>query len=334
MRVTDGFAIRAAASFTALLLTGGAVAFGESVILLGPIGGTWPAPPEYGVLLFGRSAVHIFGPGPTPIDIGSPDSRLTSLVAFGAGFPPAIGTRTLGGGTTLTFIPPVVVPLKIWAICANASCDGPFSDQLKATMEAFLFKANQLLDRERTGLVLAKAGPADGSGWISDQTNNAAKRDQFKNFTTAEGNDDCTQERLDLLTNQMKDAGAFNMYLVGRVDGEAGRGESCLEPDIAVVGAAAAWHTRLHEIGHNLGLLHVDGRQIRRYVPSQNLMYKASADRRFLSEGQTFLIYFDIQTALKRVFSSLLPAQWPFRDCTNPQAECPPLTTWVWDDQD
>ena len=325
-------AIRVTISVAALLFTGGAVAL-ESVILQRPVGNS-PASSEYGVLLFGRRAVHRFGPGSTPVDIQNPDGQLTSVAAFTVGLPPALGTRTTGAGATLTFHSPLAVPIKFWALCVNANCDGPFTDQLKEKLEAFLFKANEFLERERTGLVLHKAGTAGTDDWISNQTANAAKRDQFKNFSTAEAANDCATARLDLLTDQMKEAGALNMYLVGRVDGQSGRGESCLAPDISVIGAAALWHTRLHEIGHNLGLLHVDGRQIRRYEPTKNLMHKASGDRRFVSEGQIFLAYFDLQTALKRVFSSLLPPEWPFRDCTDPQVECLPLTTWIWDDRD
>jgi hypothetical protein len=329
MRAMIVSAMRVATSFAAIWAGGGTAAF-ESVVIQRPAGFLPPPAVEYGVLLFGQSAVHIFGPGDTPLDIGSPDGQLTRLVAFTAGLPPALGTRAPGAGATLTFLPPLVLPLKIWTLCVNADCDQPFTQDFKQKMETSLFKANQFLDRERTGLVLAKAGAAGGADWISDQTTNAAKRDQFKNFTHQAGIDDCSL--LDVLTDHMKEPGAFNMYLVGRVDGEAWRGESCLEADINVVAAAASWHTRLHEIGHNLGLYHVDGRQIRRYDPSRNLMYKASSDRRYLSEGQTFLIYFDMQTALNRVFSNLLPPGWPFRDCTATHPECPPLTTWIWDD--
>ena len=314
-----------------LLLAGAALAL-ESITLQRPVGNT-SSSADYGVLLFGRSAVHRYGPGPTPINIQSSDTPLTSVVAFAAGLAPIIGTRTPGTGATLTFNPPLVIPLKIWTLCVNQNCNGPFTDQFKEKLETFLFKANEFLERERTGLVLGKAGTPGSDEWISNQTANIPKRDQFKNFTTREDADDCAADRLGVLTDQMKDAGALNMYLVGRVDGEAGRGESCLEPDISVIGAAALWHTMLHEVGHNLGLLHVDGRQIRHYVPSENLMHKASSERRFVSEGQTFLINFDSQSALKRVFSNLLPAPRPFRDCTNSQVECPPLTTWIWDDQ-
>lgn len=312
-----------------LVLAGGAPAF-ESVALQRPAGDTTPSP-EYGVLLFGRSAVHNFGPQATPIDIGSPDSQLTSLVAFTKGLPPAFATRVPGSNTTLTFSPALAIPLKIWVLCVNANCDGPFDDTLKEKLNTFLFKANNFLEKERTGLVLSPAGAAIGADWISDQTGNTAKRDQFKNFSARDG-EDCG--RLDLLTSGMKESGAFNMYLVGRVDGEAWRGESCGEPDINVIAAAASWHTRLHEIGHNLGLAHVDGRQIQHYTPTENLMHKASSDRRYLSEGQTFLMFFDMQTALKSVFSSLLPAGWPFRDCTVSHPECPPLPTSIWEDHD
>lgn len=327
---------RIAVGLGALLLAGGVLALDETVVLSPPAGGSTPPPHEYGILLFGKSTVHSFGPGASPISIGTPDSRLTSLVAFAKGLPPAIGMRAPDqGATTLQFRPAIQIPIKVWVLCVNANCDGQFTQVFKDKLNVFLFKANDLFERERVGIVLEKAGAGSGSNdWISDQTGNTAKRDEFKNFQTGDGGDDCG--RLEILTDQMKDPLAFNMYAVGRVAGEAWRGESCGERNIAVVAAATSWHTKLHEIGHNLGLQHVDGRHIQRYKPTENLMHKASSDRRFLSEGQIFLIHFDIQTALKEVFSTLVPPDWPFRDCSaDPQViPCPPQSTWIWDDQD
>jgi len=310
----NSLAKRIAVGLGALLLAGGVLALDETVVLSPPGGGSTPPPDEYGILLFGTSTVHLFGPGSSPINIETPDSRLSFLVAFAKGLPPAIGTRTPGqGATTLQFRPAIQIPIKVWALCVNANCDGQFTKAFKDRLNVFLFKANNLFERERVGIVLTKAGAGSGgTDWISDQTGNTAKREEFKNFQTGDGRDDCG--RLELLTDQMKDPLAFNMYAVGRVAGEAGRGEPCLERDIAVVAAATSWHTKLHEIGHNLGLTHVDGRHIKRYKPTENLMHKASSDRRFLSEGQIFLIHFDIQTALKEVLSHLLPPR-PLRLC-------------------
>lgn len=317
-----------------LLLAGSLLAADESIILLRPPGDTAPPPHEYGLLLLGKSTARPFGPGASPISIGTPDSRLTSLVAFTKGLPPVVATRTPSQNTTLQLYPAIQIPIKVWVLCVNANCDGQFTEAFKDKLNAFLFKANNLLERERVAIVLTKAGAGSGSDWISDQTGNTGKREEFKNFQTGDGRDDCSQDRLDILTGQMKEPLAFNMYAVGRVDGEARRGESCMERDIAVVAAATSWHTKLHEVGHNLGLTHVDGRHIKRYNPTENLMHKASSDRRFLSEGQIFRVHFDLQGALKGVFSALLPPGWPFRDCTDPQALCPPQSTWIWDDQD
>jgi len=319
---------RIAVGLGALLLAGGVLALDETVVLLRPAGDSTPPPHEYGVLLFDTSTVQKFDPGPSPINIRTPDSRLTSVVAFTKGLPPAIGTRSPGqGATTLQFRPAIQIPIKVWVLCVNANCDGQFTQVFRDKLNTFLFKANDLFERERVGIVLTKAGAGSGGiDWISDQTCNKAKRDEFKNFQTGDGGNDCSQARLDILTCQMKDPLAFNMYAVGRVDGKAGRGQSCGKHDIAVVAAATSWHTKLHEIGHNLGLTqHVD--------ESKNLMHKESIDRRFLSEGQIFWIHFDIQTALQEVFFKLVPPDW-FRDCTDSQVPCPPQSEWIWDDQD
>ena len=327
---------RIAVGLGALLLAGGVLGLDETVVLGRPAGDSTPPPHEYGVLLFDTSTVQKFCPGASPINIQNPDSRLTSIVAFTKGLPPAIGTRTPGQGpTTLQFRPAIQIPIKVWVLCVNANCDGKFAEAFRDKLNVFLYKANHLFERERVGIVLTKAGAGSGGDdWISDQTCNTAKRDKFKNFQTGDGGDDCSQARLDELTGQMKDPLAFNMYAVGRVDGSAWRGESCGTYDIAVVAAATSWHTKLHEIGHNLGLQHVDGTDIQPYEPTENLMHKASSDRRFLSEGQIFLIHFDIQTALKEVFFAKVPADWPFRDCTDSPALCPPQWTWIWDDKD
>src|SRR5687768_11875192 len=131
MRRLEKSAVRVAGSL--LIVAGCAIAF-ESVILQTPAASTTA---DYGVLLFGSGTVKKFGPGTSPINILNPAANLTSLVAFSQGLRPTYGTRTSGANTTLTFAAPLVIPLKVWVLCVNANCDGPFTDQVVDKMNTF-----------------------------------------------------------------------------------------------------------------------------------------------------------------------------------------------------
>lgn len=295
-----------------------------------------PSGTENGVLLVAKTVTKAYRTSDSIVPLGDRvDDAYTQVVAFRAGSAPALAMSVDWSQTDsvkLQFGAPVEIPVKVWVLCVNANCEGPLTEGFRDKINTFLFNANGLLEQERVGIILKKAATdASGGDWISDQTGNSAKRYEFRDFEAEGDDDDCS--KLDQLTGGMKEEPALNMYVVGRVAGSAWEGYSCGEMDIAVVAAATSWHTKLHEIGHNFGLEHVDARTIRQYTPTENLMHKASSDRRFLSEGQVFRMNFDIQTAMNQVFFALAPDR-PFRDCTGPDVACPPQGTWIWDDKD
>jgi len=277
------------------------------------------------VIVYGKTTQRMFR-GTSPIDIGAPDRQLNSVVAFAPKLPPALAVRNPSGKTTIQMKPAVKVPLKVWVLCVNADCDRPMTDADRQDVNRFLVLANEFFERQNTGLQLAKAS----ADWVSDQTGpaSATKRRQFKNFRPS-GDLDCKPDRLEALKSGMFQPNALNLYMVGRVDNQASSGESCLERNIAVVAAAASWHTQLHELGHNLGLQHADGLRTRGEPISKNLMFSRSLDRDFIWPGQMFQVFFDIGS-LRAGFPALVRG-WPGLDCTA-EGACLPLRTHVWDE--
>jgi hypothetical protein len=274
-------------------------------------------------------------------------SGANEVVAFTIGRPPATQSDVdwKDGATSVTLSYPDVyhLNLKIWVLCPDAICSNTLPEAKKTDLDAFLIWSNTRLEQERTGLALQKVGP----DLISDQTANEAKRTRFSNFVTPDAgvtSNDC--DSLGMLTDQMIESNAFNIYMVGTVDGEPGKGHVCVTADlrnpsnIAIVGASALWGTMLHEIGHDLSLSHIDG--ISGFGQS-NLMYSVSSTRQYLSEGQVFRIHFSCLSALNRGIFAGLPPRPTLRDCDasdptdclsrNPAAVCPREGTWLFPDQ-
>ncbi len=299
----------------------------ETVEVFSPDGR--PVAGEVGVLVFGGGPTQRFI-GANPVNIGTPPRNLKSVAAFVPGLPPMVADRGTSGRIMVRMGPPIEIPLQIWVLCANADCDEALTERHRVRALAFLLQANHLLESENSGVQLKKAG----EDWFSDQTTNpasASKRTQFRNFRAGGAQSDCRQSRLALLQAGMFRRDALNLYIVGRVDGLASSGESCLERNISIAASATSWHTRLHELGHNMGLLHTDGERVSGTPLEKNLMFSRSLDRRFLWEGQTFRIFYDIQ-ALRAGFPRLLLDR-PGRDCTA-SGSCPPLGVRIWEDRE
>jgi len=253
--------------------------------------------------------------------------QTNQAAAFTLGRPPAMLSSVDWDDTTpktLAFPNLYELRVKIWVLCANRQCTGELTGARRANLAAFLVWANTRLEAERTGVALVRAG----DDWISDQTASPL-REEFGRFLTGGAGNDCN--KVDRLTSRLKEPNAFNIYVVGTVKGRADRGQSCLLPDFAVVGSAAIWGTILHEIGHNLSLLHTDGEE--GFGGQRNLMHSASGRRRFLTEGQVFRMHFSMESALnKQVFPRL--GSPLARDCHDPSpaAPCPEEVMRLWPD--
>ncbi len=270
------------------------------------------------------------------------------VVAFTIGRPLATqsGVDWKDGATSVTLTYPDVyrLNLKIWVLCPDTICSNTLSADKRTDLDSFLIWSNARLEQERTGLVLQKAG----TDLISDQTTNQIKRTRYHNFVTPDNDvtpNDCSS--LSMLTDQsMIESNAFNIYMVGTVDGEPGKGHVCVTADlanpsnIAIVGASALWGTILHELGHDLSLSHIDGMT---GFGKSNLMYSDSATRKYLSEGQVFRIHFSCLSALNRGIFAGLPQRPAPRNCDasvpsdclsqNQLAVCPREGTWLFPDR-
>ena len=88
----------------------------------------------------------------------------------------------------------------------------------------------------------------------------------------------------------------LNLYYVTTVDGGIRRGVTCPIGGNFVAMAGEALRDLLsHEIGHMLGLLHIDSAA---NFGTTNVMHSASSARRYLTEGQVFRAHWDFRSVL------------------------------------
>ena len=112
-------------------------------------------------------------------------------------------------------------------------------------------------------------------------------------------------KRLAAETNIGHRDGRINFYYVNVVDGGTDRGVTCPVGGNFVAMASRANEDLLsHEIGHVLGLLHIDAFED---FDRTNVMHSASILRRFLTEGQVFRAHWGTRSAL----NVLLPGAHP-----------------------
>jgi hypothetical protein len=218
------------------------------------------------------------------------------------------------------------VPVKVWVLCANRSCTG-VPDKRKRKLAAFLVWANERLLEERAGFALVRSG----DDWIVDETDLADNADDLMDFDSTK----CS--RFDTATRTIKSGNAINFYMVDRVDRDRRRGRQCSNNhDSAVIGYRTSVGTKLHEIGHILGLGEAERQDdFEEMGGEMNVMCSASNTRWTFTEGQVFRMFFSMDSGFNDSLSSLpgLPPGRLPRDCTSTtELPCPTVGKMVWDD--
>jgi hypothetical protein len=297
---------------------------------------------QNGVIAWGRPAM-LQGVGLSPVPIGILSrGEANQAVAFTIGRPPALDSDVAWTGTNdiipLIYPTPYKIPIKIWVLCVDDDCQSPVPAWKTADLDGFLVWANGVLLAERVGITLDASG-----GLIADKTGmTGSASNLFWDFDTAAN---CGKLEAAAASLGMKTNGAFNLYLVRTVDGLYGKGDFCYTHDSAVLGSQAAWGTMLHEMGHDLGLWHVDGKPwFSKVGGKKNLMCASSATRKYVTEGQVFRMHFTSGSGLNFQLSSSLPPSLPPglsqqrtpRNCdasTPASLPCPPEETMLWKDR-
>jgi len=249
--------------------------------------------------------------------------RTNELIAFAVGAPPVwadpCGWTPWRNVVKVECAPPTPVDLTVWIVFDP---DGNQQARVEAAIEATAL----IWEREATGLAIGDVEivPAPAAGTAAAQA-----------LQSASGFD-CTAAMVGTLrTHAGKRSDRINVYSVHMVNGDLGGGVACIHDaaytagnaeqsdvaalqsvgDMLVLGQRAAPHLLAHELGHLFSLRHIDGVFLGeewdpRYVfDSENVMFSSSADRKYLTEGQTFRIHFDARSALNHVFHHRPPEQ-------------------------
>lgn len=205
----------------------------------------------------------------------------------------------------------ISVPITFWILST------PFNTN-SARADNFWFAMQTTFWPERVGLLFTPTTTRDAT------TNaNAAT---YRAFTCGASNVNMTNMQRDIGA----DAGRINVYIVDSVDGSTARGQACvIGGSFVAIAATAGTDLLSHEIGHDLGLNHIDG------LPSfdqTNVMHSASNTRQFLTEGQLFRAHLQPGSAINAVYN-VRPGQIT-RACPDgtDSRTCPPLVKRLWAD--
>ena len=239
------------------------------------------------------------------------------VVAFGVDRPVAVqpasfATALADQTVTVSFPPPIDVPVTIWVLAT------PFATQQQAALTLFQ-TAQALYGAERVGVRMSALE-------IVDATVNPAAS-SWSAFTCGANNANVAALQAAVGARP----GRINVYLVPLVDGSTSRGNACIVGGGFVAIAAGAGSELLaHEIGHDLALEHVD--DLVADFDATNIMHSASNVRRFLTEGQLFRAHLRSSSALNLVYGAR--PGLAIRDCDRdtPALDCPPIAKRLWPD--
>lgn len=203
------------------------------------------------------------------------------------------------------------VPITFWVLST------PFNTNSTRAND-FWFAMQTTYWPERVGLLFTPTTTRDATA-----NTNAAT---YRAFTCGTSNVNMTNMQRDIGF----DAGRINVYIVDSVDGSTSRGNACVIGGAFVAIAATAGTDLLsHEIGHDLGLNHIDG--VASYDQT-NVMHSASNSRQYLTEGQLFRAHLEPNSAINAVYN--VRAGQITRACadTADTRTCPPLVKRLWAD--
>jgi hypothetical protein len=297
---------------------------------------------ESGVIAWGKEGM-LDAMGVSPVSVGALSlGEANQVVAFTIDRPPALDANVPWAASSdiipLDYPTPYKMPIKVWVLCVDDDCTTAMPASKKTELDGFLVWWNERFLAEHVGITLD-----GGADWIVDKTGlTGTGSSMFWDFDTTAS---CAKLVATARGLDMRQEGAFNVYMVRTVNGLSRMGNFCYTHDSAVVGSYALKGTILHEICHDLGLWHIDGKRWEKKVGgTKNLMSGDSVKRKFLTEGQVFRIHFTSNSGLHFELSASLsptvpttpPQERTPRDCTDdgpPRLPCPPEETMLWKDR-
>jgi hypothetical protein len=279
-------------------------------VVVGGVSGNQPL----GALVDGRSSVgpsddfRFLDVGPT-VGIGDwredgSNGEVTVFVPGGAMRYRAAPGFT-AGPDTVRFGPeePADIDIAVWLVA------GPSS---RPRVETALITAARIFEQEGLGVRIRSVEWREVGGVPAD----------LLVFTC--------QRRVALQEAVGQDDARIDVYIVTSVDGSTSRGQACrIGGDFVALGSFAGPTLLAHELGHDLGLLHVD--QFGAYFDVTNVMHSASDSRDNLTEGQIFRAQLNEVSVLNGLYRYREPAV--LRACyygSSPQ--CPPTELRLWAD--
>lgn len=248
------------------------------------------------------------------VDLGGIDltGPRREMVAFNWRRPPTVFPDLQPGVPPVSheFDGEITIRLHVWIV------RGEFAAVKQEAMD-HVSRAREILRDERSGIRL-------GPTIYHDAT--SAGSPELLAF-------DCSRQAA-LESAAGRTVGAVNVYYVDTVDGRLNRGERCaILTGFAVISAEAGPALLMHELGHNLGLEHIDFLSSD-FDPS-NVMHSASDVREFLSEGQTFRMALDPESAINNIYASrpgLLTRGCPTLLYSGQEEDCPVIGCRLWAD--
>ena len=296
---------------------------------------------QSGVLAWGKEGMpNGMGVSPVSINAALTSGETNQAVAFTKGRPPALDSDVPWTGSSdtiqLDYPTPYKIPIKIWVLCVDDDCTSAMPASRRAELDQFFVWWNERFLAEHVGITLDA-----GADWIVDKTGLTGNASTFFwDFVTSNCKDLVSKAR----SLEMRQEGAFNVYIVRTVNTYYRDGNFCYTHDSAVLGSYALIGTMLHEICHDLGLWHIDGKTWEKKVGGKkNLMSGDSTRRKSLTEGQLFRMHFASNSGLNFELKASLPTIPPTnppqertpRDCADdgpPKLRCPPEDTMLWKD--
>ena len=306
-----------------------------------------PAGQLNGAIVWGKFSLmdhsKEFANAPAAVNIGPVEAGLliaNEVVAFTADRAPAYkavegGWTGQPGSLTVGFSPLILLPVKVWVLCADPNC-GPLPPAAGSEIVTKLAVANTLFVAQNAGIAFDLTGP----NLITDLTGNQAKKAAYQDFSTTQ---QCGAFP-DLVTGNL-DRHAINLYVVRSVDNEFSRGDTCWLPNVVVLGHLFNGGLVAHEVGHNHWLEHAEFFPELSPLGLKNIMHGLSSQRAYFSEGEVYRMHFEKQSVLNRVSAiySDPPVRRPeARSCPKPDQHgflkenylkpCPSLGTRLWVD--